>query len=91
MTTVPSTELKPYTLGDQTAAEPHSPHHEQAYSSNNEKHHDVSASEKHDTRKRKKRKQKAVGEADGEEQDEEEAGFGDYLVSLQPLEALVSS
>ena len=73
-------------LGDQTAAEPQSGDHQQASSSNNEKHHNVPAAGKGHDRKRKK-KQGGIGEANDEKQDENEAGFGDYFVSLRlPIE-----
>lgn len=77
-------------LSDQTTAEPQSLDFEQAYSSNNEKRHDVSASPQHNDRKRKK-KQEENGKADGEKQDGEEAGLGDFFVSLRlPIEFISS-
>ena len=54
---------------------------QQEYSSNNEKHHAISASEQHNDRNRNT-EQGSDGKAGGEEHDEKEAGFGDYSVSL---------
>jgi hypothetical protein len=86
MATLVSTKTMAESLGDQTAAEPH----QQARSSNNEKDYDISAPGKHNDSKRKKG-QKKNGRTDGEKQDEEEAGFGDYFVSLRLPTELVSS
>lgn len=94
MAEVASTETR-VSLG---ATERQSGDRQQTFSSNNEKHNDISASGTHQTqkqkkeeRKKQKQKQKQDGKADGEKKDEEDADFRDFFVSVRLPTQLASS